>query len=125
MYRNTMYGGEFMKINKELLKGSTTVLILSILNRKDMYGYEMIKEMDLRSKGVFSFKEGTLYPVVHNLLKKEYISSRDEIVNKKIRVYYHIEPIGKEYLEQTIIEFRKNMQGVFEIIAYGEGKKDE
>ena len=60
-----------------------------------------------------------------NLLKKEYISSRDEIVNKKIRVYYHIEPIGKEYLEQTIIEFRKNMQGVFEIIAYGEGKKDE
>ena len=36
-----------------------------------------------------------------------------------------IEPIGKEYLEQTIIEFRKNMQGVFEIIAYGEGKKDE
>ena len=63
--------------------------------------------------------------VSHNLLKKEYISSRDEIVNKKIRVYYHIEPIGKEYLEQTIIEFRKNMQGVFEIIAYGEGKKDE
>ena len=59
------------------------------------------------------------------VLKKEYISSRDEIVNKKIRVYYHIEPIGKEYLEQTIIEFRKNMQGVFEIIAYGEGKKDE
>lgn len=40
-------------------------------------------------------------------------------------IYYHIEPIGKEYLEQTIIEFRKNMQGVFEIIAYGEGKKDE
>ena len=30
---------------------------------------------------------------------------------KKLRVYYHIEPIGKEYLEQTIIEFRKNMQG--------------
>ena len=43
MYRFTMYGGEFMKINKELLKGSTTILILSILNRKDMYGYEMIK----------------------------------------------------------------------------------
>ena len=45
-----MYGGEFMKINKELLKGSTTVLILSILNRKDMYGYEMIKEIDKERK---------------------------------------------------------------------------
>ena len=83
---------------------------------------KLIKEI---SNSSLDIKEGTLYPVVHNLLKKEYISSRDEIVNKKIRVYYHIEPIGNEYLEQTIIEFRKNMQGVFEIIAYGEGKKDE
>ncbi|WP_305133783.1 PadR family transcriptional regulator, partial [uncultured Clostridium sp.] len=41
-----------MKVNKELLKGSTTVLILSLLNRKDMYGYEMIKEIGLRSNGV-------------------------------------------------------------------------
>lgn len=57
MYRIPMYGGESMKINKELLKGSTTVLILSILNRKDMYGYEMIKEIDLRYKGIFHLKK--------------------------------------------------------------------
>ena len=48
-----MYSGEFMKINKELLKGITTVLILSIINRKDMYGYEMIKEIDLLSKEMY------------------------------------------------------------------------
>ncbi|MGL4731944.1 MAG: PadR family transcriptional regulator, partial [Clostridium sp.] len=40
-----------MSINKELIKGSTSILVLSLLNRKDMYGYEMIKEIDLRSKG--------------------------------------------------------------------------
>ena len=101
------------------------MLVLSLLKVKDCYGYELVKLIKEISNGSLDIKEGTLYPVVHNLLKKEYISSRDEIVNKKIRVYYHIEPIGKEYLEQTIIEFRKNMQCVFEIIAYGEGKKDE
>ena len=53
-----------------------------------------IKEV---SNNTLDIKEGTLYPVVHNLLKKEYISSRDEIVNKKVRVYYHIEPIGRDY----------------------------
>ena len=73
MYRITMYGGDFMKVNKELLKGSTTVLILSLLNRKDMYGYEMIKEIGLRSNGVFSLKEGTLYPILHNLESVNYI----------------------------------------------------
>ena len=70
-------------------------------------------------------KEGTLYPVVHNLLKKEYISSRDEIVNKKVRVYYHIEPIGRDYLEKTITDFKKNIKGVFDIIEYGEVEKNE
>ena len=45
-----------MKINKELLKGSTTILILSLLNKKDMYGYEMIKDIEIKSRNVFSFK---------------------------------------------------------------------
>ena len=80
-----------MKINKELLKGSTTVLILSILNRKDMYGYEMIKEIDLRSKGIFSFKEGTLYPILHNLENANYIESYwdNSSIGRK-RKYYKI-----------------------------------
>ena len=78
------------------------MLVLSLLKVKDCYGYELVKLIKEISNGSLDIKEGTLYPVVHNLLKKEYISSRDEIVNKKIRVYYHIEPIGKEYLEERI-----------------------
>lgn len=34
-----------MAINKELMKGSTVILILSLLERKEMYGYEMTKEI--------------------------------------------------------------------------------
>ncbi len=64
-----------MKINKELLKGSTTILILSLLNRKNMYGYEMIKEIEERSKGIFSFKEGTLYPILHSLENENFIEA--------------------------------------------------
>ncbi|WP_291565853.1 PadR family transcriptional regulator, partial [Clostridium sp. UBA2485] len=48
-----------MKISKELLKGSTVILILSLLKEKPMYGYEMIKEIEEKSSGVFTFKEGT------------------------------------------------------------------
>ena len=102
-----MYGGDFMKINKELLKGSTTVLILSILNRKDMYGYEMIKEIDLRSKGIFSFKEGTLYPILHNLESTNYIESYwDDSTGSRKRKYYKITTSGKKLLLEKESEWK-------------------
>ena len=102
-----MYGGDFMKINKELLKGSTTVLILSILNRKDMYGYEMIKEIDLRSKGIFSFKEGTLYPILHNLESANYIESYwDDSTGNRKRKYYKITTDGKKLLLEKESEWK-------------------
>lgn len=107
MYRITMYGGEFMKINKELLKGSTTVLILSILNRKDMYGYEMIKEIDLRSKGIFSFKEGTLYPILHTLENANYIEAYwDDSNSGRKRKYYKITDSGKKILFEKESEWK-------------------
>ena len=107
MYRITMYGVEFMKINKEILKGSTTVLIMSILNRKDMYGYEMIKEIDLLSKGIFSFKEGTLYPILHNLENANYIESYwdNSSIGRK-RKYYKITNDGKNLLLEKKSEWK-------------------
>ena len=34
-----------MKINKELLKGSNSMLVLSLLENENMYGYQIIKEL--------------------------------------------------------------------------------
>ena len=47
-----------MKISKELLKGSTTMLILELLKDQNMYGYEMIKKLKEKSENVFELKEG-------------------------------------------------------------------
>lgn len=102
------------------------MVVLSVLKTKDCYGYEIVKMIKDISHEALDVKQGTLYPIVHNLLEKGLISSRDEIFNKKIRVYYHIEPEGLEYLENTVKEFKVRIQGVFDIIAYGEnGIEDE
>lgn len=96
-----------MKINKELLKGSTTVLILSLLNRKNMYGYEMIKEIELKSKNVFSFKEGTLYPILHSLENENYIESYwDSSQGARKRKYYKITDSGKKILSEKEQEWK-------------------
>ncbi len=96
-----------MKINKELLKGSTTVLILSLLNKKDMYGYEMIKEIEIKSRNVFSFKEGTLYPILHTLENENYIESYwDSSQGSRKRKYYKITAIGKKLLSEKEKEWK-------------------
>ncbi len=87
-----------MKINRELLKGTTDLLILSVLDFKSMYGYEIIKELKTKTKDIFEFKEGTLYPILHRLEEDKNISSYWEEVNGKKRKYYSITKKGKKQL---------------------------
>ncbi len=96
-----------MKINKELLKGSTTILILSLLKRKPMYGYEIIKEIELRSSGIFNFKEGTLYPILHALENNEMVESFwSEGENSRKRKYYKITENGNKQLNEKKDEWK-------------------
>lgn len=90
-----------MPVNNDMLKGSTVVLVLNMLDRKSMYGYEMIKEMERESSGVFSFKEGTLYPILHSLESKNMIESYwwgNE--GGRQRKYYRITAKGKSELKE-------------------------
>ena len=82
-------------MNKELIKGTTEMMILRMLDRQPTYGYEMIKNFEIMSNGAFSLKEGTLYPILHALEKKEHIESYwDELEGRK-RKYYRITDKGK------------------------------
>ena len=51
-----------MKFDKGLIAGSSTLLVLTLLESGDMYGYQMIEELSRRSNDAFQFQEGTLYP---------------------------------------------------------------
>ena len=59
-----------MNVDKSLISGSTTMLLLKLLAEKDMYGYEMIEVLRERSENVFELKAGTLYPLLHSLEAK-------------------------------------------------------
>ncbi len=113
-----------MRINKELIKGSTSILILRLLDQKDMYGYEMIKEIDMRSNGIFSFKEGTLYPILHGLECENFIEAYwEEGETKRKRKYYKITDEGRKQLKEKKEEwelFRSTVDKVlWEGIAWG------
>ena len=61
---------------KTPLSGSTSMLVLALLNEREMYGYEIIEELERRSNHVFKLKEGTLYPILHALEKERCLAAR-------------------------------------------------
>ena len=67
-----------MTVDKSLLAGSTTMLVLKLLDGQDMYGYQMIEELSRRSERAFALKTGTLYPLLHSLEEKELIRSYEK-----------------------------------------------
>ena len=56
-------------VKREMVKGTANSLLLSLLEEKPMYGYQIVKEIEARSQGYFMFKEGTLYPALYRLEK--------------------------------------------------------
>src|SRR6266852_4304163 len=86
-----------MDIDRELLKGSISLLLLNLLSRGEMYGYEILHEASLRSARAFEFKEGTLYPALHQLEKKGHIKAQWRTgENGRERKYYSLTAKGKK-----------------------------
>jgi PadR family transcriptional regulator, regulatory protein PadR len=112
IHRNPMHltpmliGGARLQVDKELLKGSTVILVLTLLQNRAMYGYEMIKELDDRSGGVFSLKEGTLYPILHALEDSGMVeSSWQNGQGDRKRKYYSISDAGRRHLAKKTKEW--------------------
>ena len=77
-----------MKISKELLKGSTAIMILKVIAEEDSYGYRIVQTLAERSGDLFKLNEGTLYPILHTLEKEEIIESyRKEAESGRERRY--------------------------------------
>lgn len=118
IHRITRYkGGIILKVSKELLKGSTNMLVLSLLENENMYGYQMIKKLSEKSQNVFEFQEGTLYPILHSLEEKNLISSYWDNTGAKKRKYYTITKEGKKRLKEQKEEWQIFIGGVNRVVG--------
>ncbi len=105
-----------MAIDKALISGSTSMLLLRLLEDKDMYGYEMIETLQKKSNNVFMLKAGTLYPLLHSLEAKNYLISYESEVNGKQRRYYSITKAGRKYLQSRKEEWQEYQAAVLNVL---------
>jgi hypothetical protein len=67
-----------MKFESQLLKGVAPVVVLEILSRGQMYGYELSRSIEERSGDILSLGKGTLYPLLYNLEAKKLVEAKWE-----------------------------------------------
>lgn len=109
-----------MKFDKGLIAGSSTMLVLSLMEKEDMYGYQMIEELARRSNNTFQMKEGTLYPILHALEKENYLTSyQQEAPTGRKRKYYKLTRKGDQVLAEKRVEWEVFCSGVNRVLAYG------
>ena len=107
-----------MAVDKSLVSGSTTMLLLKLLSEKDMYGYEMIETLRERSQNVFELKAGTLYPLLHAMEEEELLTSYEEEVLGKTRKYYRITKNGERLLKSKEEEWEEYSTAVTAVLKW-------
>lgn len=91
-------------ISRQLKKGVLDILLLQLLSKNTLYGYELMTRLGDDSGGYFTAKEGTLYPVLYRLEDAGYVESLWENTGTRRgapRKYYTITPKGTAYLAET------------------------
>ncbi len=112
-------------MDTELLKGTLSLLILSLLSRKPMYGYEIVKTVAAESDGTLEWKEGSLYPSLHKLARDGFV--RSEWSGKpgtRRRKYYHLTAAGKKALAEKTRSWTQLAAAVDRLVAKQGGGSD-
>ncbi len=109
-----------MAIEKNLLSGNTTMLVLKVLEEKDMYGYQIIEELAKRSADAFRLKTGTLYPILHGLENEGMLSSYDDNADSaRVRKYYSLTKKGRGLLSDKEAEWSAYTKAVNNVMKVG------
>ena len=74
--------------------GISELLILRLLQDREMYGYEIVQAIRAATRGVFTPGEGAIYPLLHALEKDGALKSRRVPAGPRMRVYYALTSRG-------------------------------
>jgi PadR family transcriptional regulator PadR len=102
-----------MKFESQLLKGIAPVVVLEILSRGQMYGYELSSAIEQRSAEVLTLGKGTLYPLLYNLEAKKLVRGKWQTTNSgRKRRYYSITSKGKARLAKQKNQLKELTSGL-------------
>ncbi len=102
---------------KELKKGSTELLILSLLEARARHGYDIGRQIELRSQGVVQLHVASLYPLLYRLERRGWVTGRwVERAGERRRRYYRLTPMGRRVLADQKDTWREFVAAVNRVV---------
>lgn len=98
--------------NPPFMSGVPELLLLRLLTQREMYGYELVKLIRLRTSEAISLGEGVVYPVLHGLERNGALKARRKIVKGRTRVYYSLTAKGKRRLDRLQNDWHRIQTGI-------------
>jgi PadR family transcriptional regulator PadR len=93
--------------NPNFMNGVPELLILRLLEGREMYGYELVQAIRMETSDVISIGEGVVYPVLHSLEGRGALKSRRKTVNGRTRVYYTVTRNGAKHLAGLVDQWSR------------------
>ncbi len=95
------------------MRGAGPVAVLSLLEQRERYGYELVEALEARTDGVLAMGQSTLYPLLYNLEAKKLIVGRWKTATSgRRRKYYRLTAAGRKRLELHRTQWRQLVQAM-------------
>ena len=107
-----MPGNAMAQTNPPFMSGVPELLLLRLLQQREMYGYELVRSIKDSTGSAISLGEGVIYPVLHSLERGGALKARRKAVNGRTRVYYSLTAKGSKRLERLQGEWQRIEAGV-------------
>lgn len=98
--------------NPPFMSGVPELLVLRLLIRREMYGYELVKTIRAATGDAIALGEGVVYPALYSLEQRGALKARRKIVNGRSRVYYAVTAKGRKRLQHLTDEWQRVSGGV-------------
>lgn len=109
--------------NPDYLNGVPELVVLQLLSRRAMYGYELVRAIERTSGEVLQFGEGCIYPILHRLDADGDLAAKRELVGGRSRVVYRLTASGRKRLRGRVASWESIAAAVSRVLQGADDAK--
>lgn len=113
------------KTNPDFMNGVPELLILQLLERRPMHGYDLVQAIREASGNRLEFGEGCVYPVLHRLEEQKFLASQRKLVGGRNRITYQVTKQGQKRLVESVATWHNVVAAISNVLQGGEHAKPE
>src|SRR5258707_15304678 len=107
------------RTNPPFLNGVPELLVLHLVARRPMYGYELVQAIKTSTNHAFEFGEGCISPILHRLEGDQMLSAKRETVGGRSRVVYRVTDKGRKQFEESVTCWEQAVNAVHHALRGG------